>query len=100
MVKCIGKNVAGNLRFCGCIMRQIRGCDDDEMRTGKNVRKNFTTIIQKIDWSKVTTCQGLNDFNEDRICLCFGRSTQVSCEEQMKIAPMNREEVLAHARYF
>lgn len=49
-MKCVGTNFADAFCICACFMRQIKGCNNDKMNSGKNVRKNFAGIIQKIDW--------------------------------------------------
>lgn len=76
-------------------MRQIRGCLDDNMKSGKNVRKKFTGIIEKIDWEKVTICRGFNEQSEDgRICICLAGQRQESCDPNMRIVSMTKSDIV------
>lgn len=94
-MRCVGISPVGNLRICACFMRQIKGCNDGEMKSGKDVRKNFISIIQKMDWDKTTTCNGFNEHSADgRVCLCLGEQRQKSCDPKMKIVSLTKEEVL------
>ncbi|MDP3057222.1 MAG: hypothetical protein Q8N37_01725 [bacterium] len=93
-MECIGKNAAGNIILCACFVRQIKGCCNDEMISGKNARKNFTGIIEKIDWDKVTICRGFNEQSEDgRICICLAGQKQESCDLKMRIVSMTKADV-------
>lgn len=67
------------------------------MKSGKNVRKNFTDILEKIDWDKVTICRGFNDHSEDGcVCLCLASQRQESCDPKMRIVSMTKADVVDH----
>lgn len=93
-MKCIGKNNNGYLRICACYSRQIKGCENDEMKFGKDVSINFLRVIQGMDWDKTTICEGCNERGEDgRTCLCLGGQKQKSCDPKMRIVSVTKADV-------